>query len=68
MTEQEPTITVRKIDYRIPVSCCALPDVECNHPDAPPLTRRQWFRWWIRETWYRRPRVHLGPCNHEDCW
>lgn len=31
-----------------------------------PWWRRTWWRLrnWIDDHW---PRVHLGPCNHEDC-
>jgi hypothetical protein len=65
-----PPWRVEKIGYQIPVSCCMARsygmDVECNH-ELPPLTRRTRLRWWLRERWDRRPRVHFGPCDHEDC-
>jgi hypothetical protein len=61
---------VTKIGYSVPISCCLAAQYgmgQCEHPELPPLTRRQRFRWWLRDTWDRRPRVHLSPCNHDDC-
>lgn len=58
---------VRKFGYWLPVSCCLLPEVECKHPPAPQLSRRTRLRWWVARRWDRRPRVHFGPCDHEDC-
>jgi hypothetical protein len=58
---------VKKYAVAVPVSCCLLDDVECDHPKAPPLTRRTRLRWWLADRWDRRPRVHFGPCDHEDC-
>lgn len=63
-----PAITVQKIGYQMPVSCCLLDDVECQHPPAPKPTRRRRLRWWLAGRWDRRPRVHFGPCEQEDCW
>jgi hypothetical protein len=62
--------TVRKIGMEIPISSCQVyehrMDAECNY-EAPMLTRRTRVRWWLADRWDRRPRVHFGPCDHEDC-
>jgi hypothetical protein len=34
------------------------------HPPIP-IRRRALSR--IRNWWYLRPRIHMGPCSHEDC-
>lgn len=46
--------------------CCA--DGTCDHPAPPPPTWRTRVRRRLAAWWDRRPRIHLGPCNHEDCW
>jgi len=32
---------------------------------GPPLSRWEKFKMWL-DRWM--PRVHLGPCNHDECW
>lgn len=62
---------VKKIAVTVPISCCLAYEYgvgpACDHPKPPPLTRRQRFRLWRSRVWDRRPRIHLGPCNHDDC-
>lgn len=75
MTDPEVTLgdtplTVKKFAYTVPISCCLASEHgigTCDHPKPPPLTRRQRFRLWRARIWDRRPRIHLGPCNHDDC-
>ena len=69
MTED---LRVKKIGVTIPISCClaveygVLPVCEHSAVRVPP-TRRQRLRRWLAHRWDRRPRIHLGPCNHEEC-
>lgn len=66
-------LTVQKIGAWVPVSCCQLADINpavrlCEHHPPAPWSRRKRLRWWLQDLWARRPRVHLGPCDHTDCY
>lgn len=70
VTLGDTDLTVTKYAVSVPISCCLASLYglgECHHPKPPPPTRRQRLRWWLRDLWDQRPRVHLGPCNHDDC-
>lgn len=34
----------------------------------PPIPWRRRLRSRLRGIWHNRPHVHLGPCDHSDCW
>lgn len=59
-----PTITVRKVG-----GCISISDVLLNPENYPTPTRRKQLRWWWQD-WRaaHTPHMHLGPCDHRDCW
>lgn len=68
----DPDITVRKIGYTMPVSCCLLTaysdDINyCKHPKPPPPSRWELTRWRLRDWWWRnKPTIHRGPCEVDE--
>lgn len=55
--------TVTKVGYTVPIW---LDYAEVAR--AAPISRRTRIRWWVQDKWDRRPRIHLGSCNHDDCY
>lgn len=76
MSEQEPTINVRKIGYTQTISTEAalyaglITEEQARAmgwtppPPVPWLRRKRWAvsHWWYEHT----PRLHFGPCDQED--
>lgn len=55
------------IDYGVMTEDEALARGWTPPPPLPPLQWRRRLRMWWLNTWHKRPRIHLGPCDHSDC-
>lgn len=62
---------IKKYTSAMPVSCCVITDStgvnHCHHPAPTPSPWHRHLRWAVSSWWYvHAPRVHFGPCNHDD--